>query len=850
MNRRQALTLLAAAPASAVEFHSRLTPSTERVWIGPEYWANPMQDWRLRDGRMECIVAGGERNVFLLTHELRDAPGRFEMRVRLGPVNGSEPGKEGFVGFRAGIRSRYNDYRDDAVYGIGMNAGVTADGRLFIGKLNSDAPRISGSLQDVELRLTAAPAGSVYTVKLGAFDKSGKPLGETTRDDVPATWLTGGVALVCHSGEIHESPDPSSIVVTMSGLNRKHQERGGTMRFWFTDWRLSGDKFAVHEDRAWGPILFAIHTLSRGVMKLSAQIAPIDVAKQTVRLEIKSLSGGWKQVGTSTIDPEARNAVFRVARWDATRDTPYRVVMKADREHILEGVIRKDPVDKQKIVVAGISCVNDLGFPHNEVVRGLKHFRPDIALFTGDQIYERVGGYGIQRLPIDVATLDYLRKWYIFGWAFRDILADTPSVCMPDDHDVYHGNVWGAGGRHAEGMGQPGQDSGGYTQPAPWVNMMQRTQTSHLPDAFDPTPVEQGIGVYYTSLKHGGIDYAILEDRKWKSAPKTQMPKAKVVNGWAQNPDYNPPVDGDVPGAHLLGDRQIRFLDQWAADWKDGTWMKVAVSQTIFANIATLPKPANTDSVTGKLPILKPGEYSEGEVAVADHDSNGWPQTPRNNALRSIRRAAAFHIAGDQHLGSTIQYGIDDWNDASWAVCVPAVSNLFPRRWYPPTPGRNPDPQFPRNSGEFRDGFGNKVTVHAVFNPQAVGIEPVEVNHRAPGYGIIEFDKPTRKITIANWARWEDPSKPGAKPVAGWPITIDQTANGMPSAWTLEAVEVPAGAVVQIVDDGSKEIVYTFRPSGTSFTPGVPREGAYTVRLLADNGRVVKTVSGRQARKA
>ena len=206
-----------------------------------------------------------------------------------------------------------------------------------------------------------------------------------------------------------------------------------------------------------------------------------------------------------------------------------------------------------------------------------------------------------------------------------------------------------------------------------------------------------------------------------------------------------------------------------------------------------------------------------------------------------------FHIAGDQHLGSTIQYGIDDWNDASWAVCVPAVSNLFPRRWYPPAPGRNSDPQIPSELGRI------SATASETRSPcmrcsirRPVGIEPVEVNHRAPGYGIIEFDKPTRKITIANWARWEDPSKPGAKPVAGWPITIDQTANGMPSAWALEAVEVPADAVVQVVEDGSKEIVYTFRPSGTSFTPGVPREGTYTVRLLADNGRVM-TNTFRQA---
>jgi hypothetical protein len=272
--------------------------------------------------------------------------------------------------------------------------------------------------------------------------------------------------------------------------------------------------------------------------------------------------------------------------------------------------------------------------------------------------------------------------------------------------------------------------------------------------------------------------------------------------------------------------------------------MKIAVSQTIFTNVATLPKPANTDSVTGKLPILKPGDYGHDEVPTADHDSNGWPQTPRNTALRALRKCCAFHIAGDQHLGSTVQYGIDDWNDASWAICVPAVSNLFPRRWFPPQPGKNPNAAFPRNSGEYLDGFGNKVTIHAVFNPSQVGIEPVEVNHRAPGYGIIELDKTTHKITAANWARWTDPSQPGAKPVHGWPLTIDQFANGMPSKHTLAPVDVPDRAIVQVVDDSTKEVLYTVRSHGTKFTAGVPKPGKYSVRILADNGKVVRTKSG------
>jgi alkaline phosphatase D len=38
-------------------------------------------------------------------------------------------------------------------------------------------------------------------------------------------------------------------------------------------------------------------------------------------------------------------------------------------------------------------------------------------------------------------VLDFLRKWYPFGWSFRDILGNTPSVCQTDDHDMYQGNI-------------------------------------------------------------------------------------------------------------------------------------------------------------------------------------------------------------------------------------------------------------------------------------------------------------------------------------------------------------------------------------------------------------------------
>lgn len=51
--------------------------------------------------------------------------------------------------------------------------------------------------------------------------------------------------------------------------------------------------------------------------------------------------------------------------------------------------------------------------------------------YTGDDIYERVGGYGIERESVETAILDYLRKLYLFA-GNRDLLKDIPAVGLPD----------------------------------------------------------------------------------------------------------------------------------------------------------------------------------------------------------------------------------------------------------------------------------------------------------------------------------------------------------------------------------------------------------------------------------
>ncbi|MDE0104010.1 MAG: alkaline phosphatase D family protein [Bryobacterales bacterium] len=822
-----ACLLALSACGSPTAFESRFEAAADRPWIGADYWANPLQDWRLKDGRIENFRPGGDRNVFLLTREVGPGAGELEMSVRMGRLEGDEtPLEEGWAGFRVGIRGSFNDYRDSAVRGVGLHCGVTADGRLFIGTPDSVAPVISDAIgSGATLSLRAEPSdvgGALLTLSL---EKEGTT--ESVSEEVDSGWLTGGLALVSSSGPVPESP-PNDRQIRETGWALKSGTRaGGTLRIWFDEWRVSGSRVTAYPNRALGPVIFAMHTLSKGVLKLNAILAPVDAEGAEADLEV--YDGAWKRIARVPPDPEARTATFRIPEWDGTKDTRYRVAYMGGT---WEGTVRRDPVDKDEIVVAAFTGNNDLGFPHADIVRNIRHHAPDLMAFTGDNVYERVGEYGIVREPTDIAILDYLRKWYIFGWEYGELLREIPTVALPDDHDVYQGNIWGAGGRKAHGYGKPGQDQGGYVMDPRFVHVVQTTQTANMPDPYDPTPIDQGIAVYYTDLLYGGVSFAIIEDRKWKDSA-TALIGPGIINGWAQDPKYDARKSSDSPDFPLLGERQETFLEAWAQDW-DGAWMKAAISQTIFANVCTLPAGATTDAITGQLRVNAPGEYPDGEEPVQDHDSNGWPQSGRNRALRLLRKASAVHIAGDQHLGSTVQYGIEDWNDASWAICVPSVANIFPRRWFPTEAGRNRKPGAPGNTGEYLDGFGNKVTIHAVSNPATNGIEPTALNHRAPGYGIIRFRRHDRSIEFANWPRWVDASEPGATPYAGWPIRVAQADSGLPKGFSLPAVDAQGKVdpVVQVVNEADGEIVYTYRIQGSDFTPSVRKPGRYTVRVF------------------
>lgn len=556
-------------------------------------------------------------------------------------------------------------------------------------------------------------------------------------------------------------------------------------------------------------VAFALYTVDHGVLKLTAQLYPLKPGEpREARLEVER-DGRWIELLKAPVLYPGWSAHFRVEKWDHTKNVKYRV--RHGETASFEGTIRRDPTDKDVIVVANMSCNSSrTSGSRPEIVKHLLAHDPDLLFFAGDQTYRHT---------------EHTAGWIEFGLQFRDVIKDRPTITIPDDHDVGHPNLWGENGKRCKR--QDGAD-GGYFYPAAYVNMVQRHQTWHLPDAVDPKPVQQGITVYFTRMRVGGVDFAILEDRKFKSGPDGKIPKMGPRPDHINDPKYDPNTI-DLQGLELLGERQMKFLADWAEDWTGAT-VKAVLSQTAFCGAVHMHG-KRTDRL------------------LADLDCNGWPQTGRRKALEAIRRVHAVHLCGDQHLAVVVQHGITEPSDGPYAFTSPALVNTIYGRWWHPDDekaGPNPVPNSPLPwTGEYKDGLGNRIRMLAYANPENVNDE----KQRADGYGIARFDKRRRMVTFECWPRFSDAAAGDNAQFPGWPITISWDANDgrKPVAW-LPLLEFDADVhpVVKVVESKTGEVISVIRVDGPKFQPPVFASGTYTVSVGRDQPNLV-TLQGLSA---
>ena len=472
-------------------------------------------------------------------------------------------------------------------------------------------------------------------------------------------------------------------------------------------------------------VAFGIYTVSNNTLKLSAQLFPLyPKESKIVKLHLY-LNDNWKEVQSKKINEIGWSTLFRIENWDMSQSIKYKITH--GQEAFFEGIIRKNPVEKSEITMAALSCNSnkDRG-DRDEYVRNINALNPDIIFFAGDQSYDH---------------REHTAAWLKFGMQFREVFRNRPCITIPDDHDIGQGNLWGEGGKKS--MLKDGSD-GGYYFNAEYVKMVERAQTSHLPDAYNQVPVEQNIKTYFTSLKIGEVDFAIIEDRKFKSGPNGKVPQQGPRADHINDPNYNPDTI-NLPELVLLGDLQHQFLEEWGGD--KSSKMKAVLSATGFCGGAHLHGKASNR-------------------LHADLDSNGWPQHGRNSALSLIKKAGAIHIAGDQHLPTVIRHGIEVFDDGPWAFVVPAIVNNYYSRWWWPKDemaGENSNEILPW-TGRYLDGFKNKITMHAYANPDS--------ESNGAGFGFIRFNTEKNEITFECWPRNENVTNSNAKQFRGWPITI------------------------------------------------------------------------------
>ena len=790
-----ATILFATSCTKQNQFSANFDNTNNRIWVGKDFWSIPLEDWKVEDGKLSCTGEVPNSRVNLLTHVISPEAGDFQVSAKIMLADkGDVPGSAGFL---IGAHDQEDpDVRAACYFGGGIKAGVSLNGFAFLKDEKVDLPE-GFDFSEFSISVT----GNNTLLKMKVTDKNSVQTELSTKIE-----------------------GTQGLIVLVNNLNLGGNEKPGKSKFAFDDLIISGSKVIEKPENAFGPILWTMQTLSKGTVKLMAILPPVgNEDNQDVSLQLKK-GEKWETVATETLEPDSRTAVFRLENWDASQDAAYRVeyIEKGkdgtETPNYYTGTIRKDPVD-EPLKFGGLTCQFTSGFPYTPLVQNLTKLDPDLLYFSGDQIYEPNGGYQIKREPEDVSILSYLGKYYMFGWAFGDLMRDVPTICTPDDHDVFHGNLWGEGGIAKPG-GAGSSDTRGFMQSVKMVNMVNRTQCGQLPDPYDPTPIEQGMSVWYTSLTYGRVSFAIISDRIFKTGPE-------AVSDWEGRHDHmkEPRKDLsflDKPGVEMLGERQEKFLNDWALDWENAD-MKVLLSQTVFANVAT-----HHGNLT---------DYLYGDL-----DSGGWPKSGRDKVIKLMRKVAAFNINGDQHLPSLVQYGVENFRDAGWSYCTPAICNFY-MRWFLPDELGIPVVDRPEhgyeNTGKYADAFGNKNFVYAIGNPGKITVDKESrygnAQIRNSGFGMVTFDQVARDIKIDAWRFIADVENPVPlrDQFPGWPLKINQYDNfGMGAENLLPEVVVnKPNQVIEVRKTSNNDLIRIFRMKGNSAQVKLMHPGTFNIKI-------------------
>ena len=160
-----------------------------RVWIGGEFWSNPMEDWRINDGWAQCQTTAEHRSLHSVTRQVTDISQSFAMSVELS--RSAMIKQDGGAGFKLGVKSDLNEHRSNMFARSGIIAGVV-QGELVLAGAREKLSRVNEN-GHIRLSIIASRKGDNYVLQLSASDpETNERLGDV-RKEVPAQSCLGNI---------------------------------------------------------------------------------------------------------------------------------------------------------------------------------------------------------------------------------------------------------------------------------------------------------------------------------------------------------------------------------------------------------------------------------------------------------------------------------------------------------------------------------------------------------------------------------------------------------------------------------------------------------------------------------
>ena len=119
---------------------------------------------------------------------------------------------------------------------------------------------------------------------------------------------------------------------------------------------------------------------------------------------------------------------------------------------------------------------------------------------------------------------------------------------------------------------------------------------------------------------------------------------------------------------------------------------------------------------------------------------------------------------------------------------------------------------------------------------------------RGDGYGLVRFKKRTRQIKFECWPRFSNAMDGDKGQFPGWPITVKESDNDgrLVFGWLPDLVFEPGlRPVIQVIEDASKQVLYTVRASSNRFQPRVYFDGKYSVKVGLDQPTTLALTASR-----